>query len=220
MGTKDGAQKTTQGTPDTYFCISGGKYIFAEYTTQKENLVSKIQDDLKKCMDVKYTHVELTEIVEIVYCHTSSNIKPSEDLKLKRICDAAGIKLTLIGIDALAEGLMRYPTIIKEHLHLNIDSEQIQMLEDFVKQYNSNSLAATLNTVFSFREKEIKAINDAFSEVNITLLTGPAGTGKTRLALEYAKNHAQSFDENLFFIHDRLLPLFDDLKLYILSRTT
>ena len=28
LGTKDGAEKTTPGTPDTYFCLSGGKYVF------------------------------------------------------------------------------------------------------------------------------------------------------------------------------------------------
>ena len=38
LGTKDGAEKTTPGTPDTYFCLSGGKYVFAEYTTQKTGL--------------------------------------------------------------------------------------------------------------------------------------------------------------------------------------
>lgn len=214
LGTKAGAQKTTPGTPDTYFCISGGKYIFAEYTTQKDGLVEKIRKDIQKCLDVEFTQVDLSEIIEIVYCHTSSNIKPKDDSELKTICENCGIKLTLIGIDSLAEGLMKYPTIIKDHLGLNIDSEQIQTAEDFIKQYNSNALAATLDTVFISREKELSAIDDAFSKHAIVLLTGPAGTGKTRLALEYAKKHSQENEEHLFCIHDRARPLYDDLILY------
>lgn len=32
LGTMSGAQKTTPGTPDTYFCKKDDKYVFAEYT--------------------------------------------------------------------------------------------------------------------------------------------------------------------------------------------
>ena len=212
LGTEEGTQKTTSGTPDTYFCVADGKYVFAEYTTTKSRLVKKIFDDIKKCMDVNYTHVELSNIAEIVFCHTSSNIKPSDDCELKSLCEKVGIKLTIIGIDALADGLMKYPSIIKEHLHLAIDTEQIQSTKDFVKQYNANGLAATLDTIFSFREKEMKAIDEAFRRVDIVLLVGSAGCGKTRLALEYAST--QSFTKNVWFIHNRSLPLYEDLKLY------
>ena len=112
LGTKDGAEKTTPGTPDTYFCLSGGKYVFAEYTIQKTGLSAKIRADIDKCLDKEYTGIPLCEIVEIVYCHTSSNISPADDRELKSLCEGKGIKLTLMGIDSLAEKLMNYPSII------------------------------------------------------------------------------------------------------------
>lgn len=59
LGTRAGAQKTTPGTPDTYFCMSGEEYVFAEYTTQKEDLVSKMKKDIALCMNVSYTHIPL-----------------------------------------------------------------------------------------------------------------------------------------------------------------
>lgn len=210
LGTEDGAQKTTSGTPDTYFSTPDGKYVFAEYTTQKSGLAGKITADIQKCMDVSSTHVAHSEIAEIIYCHTSSNIPPATDAKLHRVCESAGIKLTLIGIDTLAERIMHYPSLIKDHLNLTIDTEQIQTAEDFQKQYNANSLAATLDTVFLPREKAFDAIDTAFSSVNVVLLTGPAGTGKTRLALAYAKKHSQVNGEQLLFVHDRALPLYED----------
>lgn len=43
LGTMTGAQKTTRGTPDTYFPIESDKYVFAEYTVQKSDLVKKNQ---------------------------------------------------------------------------------------------------------------------------------------------------------------------------------
>ena len=214
LGTKDGAEKTTRGTPDTYFCLSEGKYIFAEYTTQKTGLSAKIHADIEKCLDEEKTKIPHCKIIEIVYCHTSSNISPADDRELKALCEEKGIKLTLLGIDLLAEKLINYPTIIKDHLGLTIDSEQIQTIDDFIKQYNSNAIAATLETEFLFREKEIEALDKAFDNASAVLLVGPAGIGKTRLALEYSKIHANKHNERLLCIHDRSIPMYEDLKLY------
>lgn len=214
LGTQDGAEKTTRGTPDTYFCLSNGKYVFAEYTTQKNGLTAKIRSDIDKCLNEEYTKVPLQEIAEIVYCHSSSNISPADDRALKLHCEKNGIKLTLMGIDSIAEKLMNYPSILKRNLMLSIDTEQIQTVDDFIKQYDSNAMAATLETDFLFREKEIDLIDKAFDKVSVVLLTGSAGTGKSRLALEYAKKHADKHNETLFCIHDRSIPMYEELKLY------
>lgn len=214
LGTQDGAEKTTRGTPDTFFCLSNGKYVFTEYTTQKKGLLAKIRADIDKCLDETYTKIPLQEIAEIVYCHTSFNIPPADDRALRLLCEGKGIKLTLIGIDLLTEKLMKYPSIIRRNLMLSIDSEQIQTADDFIRQYDSNAMAATLETDFLFREAEMTSIDKAFDKVNTVLLAGSAGTGKTRLALEYAKQHASEHNEILFCIHDRSIPMYEDLKLY------
>ena len=73
LGTKAGTQKTTPGTPDTYFFVDE-KYIFVEYTTQQSALVAKIENDLNKCLDESATGISVADISEIIYCHTSSNI--------------------------------------------------------------------------------------------------------------------------------------------------
>ena len=67
LGTKSGTQKTTRGTPDTYFCLPDGKYVFAEYTTQRERLKEKILSDLEKCFDSQCTGINNDEITEIIY---------------------------------------------------------------------------------------------------------------------------------------------------------
>ena len=50
LGTQAGTQKTTRGTPDTYFFDANGKYVFVEYTTQQSNLPDKIKSDIQKCL--------------------------------------------------------------------------------------------------------------------------------------------------------------------------
>lgn len=128
LGTKAGTQKTTQGTPDTYFCLANGKYVLAEYTTQRPGLAGKIRSDLEKCFDSQLSGINNDDITEIIYCHTSSGIDAGTDKSLKRYCQDKGVQLTMIGIDKLAEDISRkYPILAKKHLGLSVDTEQIQV---------------------------------------------------------------------------------------------
>lgn len=215
LGTMAGAERTTRGTPDTYFCMSNGKYVFAEYTTQTTGIFEKIKSDLEKCLNPQYTGISLESLVEIVYCHTSSNLSPQDDCALKDLCAQSDVNLTLIGIDKLAEDLFaKYHNIVKDHLGLSIDTEQIQTFDDFLKQHDANTLVAPLDTAFRYREKELSQIAEAFSKCNIVLLCGPAGVGKTRLAIEYAKTRINQSSETFYCIHSRSIPLFDDISMF------
>lgn len=216
LGTKAGAQKTTLGTPDTYFFTDDKKYVFVEYTTQQTNLAAKIEEDLNKCLDEKTTGISVDNISEIIYCHTSSNISPRADKQFRDQCRSVGIKLTIIGVDVLAEQLLnKYSKLVKDHLALTIDTEQIQNPNDFISQYNANGLSAPLDTPFLFRDKELADLETAFEAKNIVVLTGSAGVGKTKMALEYAQQHAEKNNEILYCIHDRSLPMNEDLCAYL-----
>ncbi|MDO5717029.1 MAG: PhoH family protein, partial [Tissierellia bacterium] len=202
LGGKAGTNKTTLGTPDTYFFLNG-KYIFVEYTTQMSGLFEKIKGDIKKCLDVSKTGVPLDEISEIIYFHTSSKITPREDRMLKKICKKDGITLTLIGINQLASEICNsYPILAREFLGMDIDTNQIMEINDFIKDYNSNSLAAPLDSDCLFREEEIKEIDKAFDENDIVVLSGSAGSGKTRLALYYASNYQKETASKLYCIRN------------------
>ena len=216
IGTMAGAQKTTLGTPDTYFPIGSDKYVFAEYTTvEKKNLVPKIKGDIDKCFDEGTTKIPVKSISEIVYCHTSSNLSPEDDRKLKEYCAKKGVLLTLIGIDRIADDLRwKYPILAKEHLGLPIDTEQVHTVEDYIQRYDSNTLAAPLETTFLGREKELALLEEHFATYNVVIVTGAAGVGKTRLSIEFAKMHASGNGEAVYCIHSRALGLFNDLNMY------
>ena len=49
----------------------------------------------------------------------------------------------------------------------------------------------------------------------VVAIDGPAGTGKTRLALQYAKAYSQNTGSQLLCIHDNALPIYEDLALYL-----
>jgi hypothetical protein len=97
----------------------------------------KIKNDLLKCLDSAKTGVPHDKISEIIYCHISSNITPSQDSELKKICGEVGIQLTIIGIDKLAEELYLYHHgIALDFLGISLSTGQIQTPDDFIKDYN------------------------------------------------------------------------------------
>ena len=62
-GSQIGKQKTIKGTPDTYLLLPNGKYIFVEYTTNISRGISKLEEDIKKCLDAIKTGIHLEEII-------------------------------------------------------------------------------------------------------------------------------------------------------------
>ena len=216
IGTKEGSSKTTKGTPDSYFKTENGKYIFVEYTTKKDNLFKKIKDDIEKCLDVEKTEIRDSDIEEIIYCYTSSNLLPKEDKELMNICEKRGILLKLYGINEIANDIYnKYKIIAKEHLNLSLDTGQIFEVEDFIRKYDSYDMVAPLSTKFQFREKEIEEIISNFEKNKIILLHGAAGVGKTRLALEVAQRISNEKDYELLCIKSNKQAIFEDLKSYI-----
>ena len=217
LGTQAGTQKTTPGTPDTYFFDNDNrKYIFVEYTTQQTGLVSKIKDDVEKCLDVSKTGISTDDISEIIYFHTSSNIQPKDDKDIRNMCETLGIAFRMYGIDQLAGDLyLKHKKIAKDMLGISVDTDQIKNLDDFIKTYNENTLAAPINTAFLYREKELSDIEDAFKTKDVVIVSGSSGVGKTKICIHFAEQFSQKDSRKLLCVRDNALPIYEDLKFYI-----
>jgi hypothetical protein len=57
LGSVIGADKVQTGTPDTLVPLPNGKYVFAEYTTQKKRIYKKLKEDLDKCFNEAKTGI-------------------------------------------------------------------------------------------------------------------------------------------------------------------
>jgi predicted ATPase/class 3 adenylate cyclase len=55
-------------------------------------------------------------------------------------------------------------------------------------------------TSFVGRERELEEIRDLLAEVRVVTLTGPGGTGKTRLALRAAADQVERTEDGVFFV--------------------
>ena len=198
LGSNPGTNKTTAGTPDTYYCIdSSGKYIFVEYTTQQTSIYNKISSDVNKCLDENKTCVKNDNIAEIIYFHTTSNLKPGQDKELKERCQSKGILLKVYGIDYLANELYNnHKYLVKQHLGITIATDQILSYDDYVHNYNKAKTATPIDTEFRFRTEEIEAVISALDDDKAVLLCGAAGVGK------------------VFCIRNNNLNIYDDLHLF------
>ena len=126
-----------------------------------------------------------------------------------------GIEIELIGVDTLSHDLaLIYPHIAKNQLGVEIDTNQFFDIEDFVKAYDANCLNAPINCNFLHRKKEIGATCKSISENTITVLTGPSGIGKTRLAIEACRAWSGK-KYKVYCVRSNGNFLYDDIKFYI-----
>lgn len=212
LGMKSGSLKTTIGNPDTYFRKDNGKYVCVAYTTQQKDIYEKLEDDIKKCLDPQKTKLPIEEIEEIICCHTSSNLLAGEDLKLHKLCEKADIKLTIYGVDEIAQQVYKYyPMIAKDFLGITLDTNQIMHVNEFVKLYDSNEMAAPLDTIFHGRKEELPNIIEAIRKNKVVIVYGAAGTGKTRIVLEAIRQLSREEGFNVLCVKNNNQPLYEDL---------
>jgi predicted ATPase/class 3 adenylate cyclase len=77
---------------------------------------------------------------------------------------------------------------------LRLDFPPIRSLDS-----RPNNLPTQLTT-FVGREADLKEAGDLLSETRLLTLTGPGGTGKTRLSLQLAANVAHEYDDGTWFV--------------------
>ncbi len=222
-GSQKGKQKTTKGTPDTFFTLPNGKYILVEYTTKsnKKNekaFLDKVIEDLDKCLNENETGIKHSEISKIIYCFNTTISLENSNL-LKEYCRKQNVKLELKGIDTLALGLLgRCVYVAKEFLGITIDTGQILPPNVFIAEYESSGFATKLSNAFHFRNDELNQLINSINNERITILTGPPGIGKSRLALAALECSKQKISSsNILCISNKNAPIHDDLRSRILE---
>jgi hypothetical protein len=215
LGSVVGADKSKKGTPDTFIPLPNGKYVFTEYTTQQKNLFAKLDADLDKCFDEEKTKLAVDKIEEIVICHVST-LLPAEENDLTEKCQKQGVILNIFGIGSISYDLyQKYPGLAKDFLGVEVDTGQILPPDEFVAAYNKNKLATKLDTRFHFRENEAQQILQEFEKGDLVIVTGRAGVGKSRLALECCKRFQNTHPEyEVNCIYNKGPDLFEDFRVH------
>lgn len=218
LGSVIASNKTRTGTPDSLIENNNGKYIFAEYTTiSQEKVFKKFSDDIDKCIDVSKTNIDIVKIEEIVLCHTS-DLSTHEIEMLKNKCQSQGINFNQYGISAISYDLLeKYPRLASDYLDIEVDTGQILDLEGFITSYQTSKLATPLDVEFCLRETEKRELLQNLASNDLIILSGQAGVGKSRLAIEgYSEFLVQHQNEGYkaYCIFNKSLDIYNDIKSY------
>lgn len=215
IGSVIGNNKTRIGTPDTLFVLPNRKYTLVEYTTEKTGVFSKFCKDIDKCFDVGKTGISIEKIEEIVLCYPSQ-LSPKEIEQLRNKCEIKGVNINLYGIGVISHDLSeKYPDIAKDHLGIDVDTGQIVRLDRFIPLYEKNKLATTLSTAFHFRDEEKNNLLESIKSNSLVLISGQAGVGKSRLAIEcYQRFIENDSSYEAYCICNHGIDLFEDIKTY------
>ena len=213
LGVQTATNKPTKGTPDSYVLTDDGKYILINYGSVSSQPAKKIRDDILSCFDKAKLSLPKDKIEKIICGHCSTNISIEQFGSIKESIE--GVAVELIGIDTLSHDLaLIYPHIAKDELGIQIDTNQFFDVEDFVKAYDANGINAPLDCEFLHRESEISETYNSVNDNKVTILTGPSGIGKTRLALEVCRKKDEE-EVKVYCIKSNGNLLYEDIKYYI-----
>ena len=213
LGVQTGTNKPTKGIPDSYVLTDDEKYILINYGTVSSRSTEKIRADILSCFDKSKLSLPKDKIKKIICGHGSTNIHIEQFDSIKETID--GVEIELIGIDTLSHDLaLFYPHIAKDELGIAIDTNQFFEVEDFVKVYDANGINAPVNCDFLYRESEITETCTSILNNKVTILTGPPGIGKTRLALEVCRQQDDG-KTKVFCVKSNGNLLYEDVKYYI-----
>ena len=213
LGVQTATNKPTKGTPDAYVLTEDGKYILINYGSVSSQPVDKISADILSCFNTAKLSLEKDKIKKIICGHCSTNIHIEQFNSIMELLE--GIEIELIGIDTLSHDLaLIYPHIAKNQLGVEIDTNQFFDIEDFVKAYDANGINAPIGCDFLHRKEEIDTTCKSISENAVTVLTGPSGIGKTRLAIEACRAWDDK-EYKVYCIRSNGNFLYEDIKYYI-----
>lgn len=218
-GNVDGADKTKIGTPDAYIDLGKGQYVFIEYTTKQNGVVDKFKEDLEKCFDEQKTGIAIENILNIILCY-NSKLSTKDRAELNSVCDGKNIDLIHVDLSDLSLNIARkFPILAREYLNVEVDTGQILPPAQFIKRKSAFSIP--LDNPFRFREEELADLVNSLNSSDLVILSGKAGVGKTKLAIEGIQRFAlENTKYQVFCVEDKNIPIYEDLKSYFVKDDT
>ena len=224
LGVQTGTNKPIKGVPDSFVYTNKDKYILINYGNVQTKSVKKIEQDIFDCFNKAKVKLEERKIAQIICVYGSKKPKTEQYDRLMHLIE--GVEIKLIGVEELSFELLKYPQLIRNHLFISVDTNQLFDIDDFIKSYDASGINAPIGSVFCYRESETSELVSKMNDNDYVILIGKPGTGKTRLAIEACKNfekngwkvacvrnNGQNLYEDLNFLFDEpgnYLLFFDD----------
>ncbi|EDP96391.1 hypothetical protein U8527_09790 [Kordia algicida OT-1] len=214
-------QKTTIGTPDSFFLMPNGRYLFIESTTiahKGNQLLDKLKQDISNCLNKKKTGIPVNKIQEIILCYNSNLTAHQLEEVNKEAIEVMGKLPTHNSLNSLAHELFfHHKNLVHHYLKLPLDTGQVILLEKFIEEYDNGKqkLATPLAGKFLHRVEELKKVQQNLNSNDIVIISGASGVGKSKLALQAIKEFLElNLNYNAYAISPKGADILDDLRSY------
>ena len=210
-----GKDKTSKGAPDSFF-VNGDKFIFVECTTQErvgnsKSFYEKLSSDIEHCFQESKNPINKENIEKVILaCNEKIGVEEFSLLHEKVKANNSSAELELITIQSLSMDLFEFPKLASEYLSIQIVKGDIYSLEEFLLKTNKG-LQPSLTNEFIGREEELKTSVEALKKYDILLLSGGAGVGKSKLAVQILEEFSKD-DYVPIVIQSSGVSLWDDYQ--------
>ena len=224
LGLQIANNSTVAGQPDMYFSLPGYAFRFAEFTSQKGGLYTKLKKDVKSCLDAGSHGIGYDQIkhIDLVYAGRLKGAK--QEIEIAKPARTLGISVTFHGLDKLVNAVEDDIRLAKP-LGIPIDTGQILTAVEFIEYYERSRLAVGTPLSNAYLERtEYERLTDQLNISDIVVIQGKPGCGKTKLALEYIHRYTVNRPGSEGYcivnqppaIWDDVLAYFPDNKDYVI----
>lgn len=185
---------TKKGTPDAIITKNDGRKIFIEYTVQSnkpnKSFLNKLKNDIDSCLNENLSKISLDLIDEIILFTSHQISENNRQLLIRHLSTQNGhISLSFYDVDYIAYKLNDYPRLLKDFIKIET-FKSLEEIDEFIDKSNSTKLSLPIpldNLYLNFPNNSIDDGLNILKGSQILIITGGAGSGKTRFALELAK---------------------------------
>lgn len=183
LGSQPGTNKSTRGVPDAHSLVDG-EAILIPFTTAQCDSFRKLKRDIEECVS---TQIPEGDSRRIVCCHLVWRLTPAQEGELLGIDS----RIELLGPKTIAMDLaVEYHDLAADFLNIRIGTGALVTVNEWIEREGRKSFATPQSEPLRHRDRELNELENKLDQVQLLVLTGSSGSGKTRLALEVVKRYA------------------------------
>ncbi len=199
LGSQPGTNKPTKGIPDAH-SLTDNEAILIPFTTAQCHSFKKLKRDIEECAS---TQIPDRYSRRIICCHLMWRLTPEQEGELLELDS----RIELIGPKTIAMDLANeYHDLAADFLHIRMGVGTLVTVNEWIENEGRKIFATPQSGPLRHRDGELNELEKKLDQVQILVLKGSSGSGKTRLALEAVKRYADGKQIESYVLSQTRIP--------------
>lgn len=199
LGSQLGTNKPTKGIPDAH-SLENNEAVLIPFTTAQCDSFKKLKRDIEECVS---TQIPEGYSRRIICCHLVWRLTPEQEGELLEL----GSRIELIGPKTIAMDLANeYHDLAAGFLNIRMGIGALVTVNEWIESEGRKGFATPQSKPLRHRDRELNELEKKLDQVQILVLKGSSGSGKTRLALEAVKRYADGKQIGSYVLSQMRIP--------------